>query len=300
MIMTDADVDGSHIRTLLLTFFYRKMPELIEKGYLYIAQPPLYKVTLAGKELYMKNDEEFEQFILQRSMEKIKCFIQDKEVGRDRLREDIESIRSTGKYLSEMERLGIKKVVVLSLFRADIYRREDFENPDKLFALKKRLVKEECDADPLPDREHNLYTLTIRDSVKKDREFLVDYEFCSREDYRRCYHIYKRTAPYYEDDIRVLNKDGTIRSTTEEELLTFVNEKGKEGITIQRYKGLGEMNPEQLWTTTMDPARRTLIRVSIEDAIQADQMFTILMGSNIETRRAFIEENAVDVRNLDI
>ena len=128
----------------------------------------------------------------------------------------------------------------------------------------------------------------------------VDYEFCSREDYRQCYRIYKRTAPYYEDEIRVLNKDGTIRATSEEELLAFVNEKGKEGITVQRYKGLGEMNPEQLWTTTMDPARRTLIRVSIEDAIQADQMFTILMGSNIETRRAFIEENAVDVRNLDI
>ena len=300
MLMTDADVDGSHIRTLLLTLFYRKMPELIEKGYLYIAQPPLYKVTVGGKELYMKNDEEFEQFIMQRSMEKTKCFIRDKEVGRDRLKEDIEGIRSVEKYLDEMERLGIKKVVVLSLFRADIYRREDFENRDKLFALKERLVKEGCDADILPDREHNLYTLTVRDSVKKDREFVVDYEFCSREDYRRCCRIYKRIAPYYEDEIRVLNKDGTIRSTTEEELLAFVNEKGKEGVTIQRYKGLGEMNPEQLWTTTMDPARRTLIRVSIEDAIQADQMFTILMGSNIETRRAFIEENAVDVRNLDI
>ena len=142
MIMTDADVDGSHIRTLLLTFFYRKMPELIEKGYLYIAQPPLYKVTTGGKELYMKNDEEFEQFVMQRSMEKIRCFIRDKEMGRDRLREDIEHIRSIEKYLGEMERLGIKKVLVLSLFRADIYRREDFENPDKLFALKERLAKE--------------------------------------------------------------------------------------------------------------------------------------------------------------
>jgi DNA gyrase subunit B len=300
MIMTDADVDGSHIRTLLLTFFYRKMPELIEKGYLYIAQPPLYKVTIGSKELYMKNDEEFEQFIAQRSTEKIKCFIRDKEVGRDRLREDIEGIRNIGKYLNEMERLGIKKAVVLSLFGADIHRREDFENRDKLFPLKERLAKKGYDADILPDHEHNLYTLTTRDSVKKDRELVIDYEFCSREDYRRCYHIYKRTAPYYENEIRVLNKDGTIRSTNEEELLAFVNEKGKEGITIQRYKGLGEMNPEQLWTTTMDPARRTLIRVSIEDAIQADQMFTILMGSNIETRRAFIEENAVDVRTLDI
>ncbi len=299
MIMTDADVDGSHIRTLLLTFFYRRMPELIEKGYLYIAQPPLYKVTVGGKELYMKNDEEFEQFVMQRSMEKIKCFIRDKEVGRERLNEDIENIRRIEKYFAETGRLGIEKVLVLSLFRADIYRREDFENPDKFLALKEPLARVGYDADIFADREHNLYALNVR-NVKRDREIVVDYELCSREDYRGCYRLYKRVAAYYEDEVRILNKDGTIRSTTEEELLVFVNEKGKEGITIQRYKGLGEMNPEQLWMTTMDPARRTLIRVSIEDAIQADQMFTVLMGTNIESRRAFIEENAVDVRNLDI
>ncbi len=300
MIMTDADVDGSHIRSLLLTFFYRKMPELIEKGYLYIAQPPLYKITAGGKEVYIKNDEEFEYYIVQRSMEKIKCFIRDKEVGRDRFKEDIGHIRSIEKYIGEMARLGIKKVVVLSLFQADIYRRADFESPDRLSVLKERLAKEGYDACILPDREHNLYTVDISDSTKKDHKLVIDYEFCNREDYRESYRAYKGAAVYYEDEIRVLNKDGAIRSTTEEELLVFVNEKGKEGITIQRYKGLGEMNPEQLWTTTMDPARRTLVRVSIEDAIQADQMFTILMGSNIESRRAFIEENAVDVRTLDI
>jgi DNA gyrase subunit B len=300
MIMTDADVDGSHIRTLLLTLFYRKMPELIEKGYLYIAQPPLYKITVGGKELYMKNDEEFEHYIMQRSMERIKCFIRDKEVGRERLKEDIEHIRGIEKYFGEMERLGIKKALLLSLFEADIYRRGDFVNQDKLFALRERLAKEGYDAGILADGEHNLYALHVRESAKKGCELVVDYEFCSREDYRENYRTYKRIAAYYEDEIRVLNKDGAVRSTTEEELLVFVNEKGKEGITIQRYKGLGEMNPEQLWTTTMDPARRTLVRVSIEDAIQADQMFTILMGSNIESRRAFIEENAVDVRTLDI
>ncbi len=300
MIMTDADVDGSHIRTLLLTLFYRKMPELIEKGYLYIAQPPLYKITVGGKELYMKNDEEFEHFVMQRSMEKIRCFIRDKEMGRDRLRGDIEHIKSIEKYLGEMERLGIKKVLVLSLFKTDIHRRGDFENPDKLFALKECLAKEAYGVAVHLDREHNLYTLNIRDGVKKGHEFVIDYEFCNREDYRESYRTYKRVAAYYEDEIRVLNKDGAVRSTTEEELLAFVNEKGKEGITVQRYKGLGEMNPEQLWTTTMDPAHRTLARVSIEDAIQADQMFTILMGTNIESRRAFIEENAVDVRTLDI
>ncbi|MGA3173092.1 MAG: DNA topoisomerase (ATP-hydrolyzing) subunit B [Syntrophorhabdales bacterium] len=300
MIMTDADVDGSHIRTLLLTLFYRKIPELIERGYLYIAQPPLYKVTTGGKELYMKDDEEFERFVMQRSMEKIKCFIRDREIGRDRLRDDIENVRSVEKYLNEMERLGIKKVLILSLFSADIYRREDFESPDKLLALKERLIKEGYGADVSLDREHNLYTLNIQDVARKGIDLVVDYEFCSQEDYRGRFRIYKRIAAYYEEEIRVLNKDGTIRTTTAEELLAFVGEKGKEGIVIQRYKGLGEMNPEQLWSTTMDPARRTLVRVSIEDAIVADQMFTVLMGTNIEARRAFIEENAVDVRNLDI
>ena len=300
LIMTDADVDGSHIRTLLLTLFYRKMPELIERGYLYIAQPPLYKVTTGGKETYMKDDEEFERFIMQRSTEKIKCFILDKEIKPDRLREDIESVRNVESYLDDMERLSVKKVLILFLFGADIYRREDFEAADKLDALKDRLIREGYDAEVTLDREHNLCTLYVRDNLKKPHEVNIDYEFCSQEDYQAHYHAYKRIAPYYEEEIRVLNKDGTIRTTTTEELLRLVTEKGKEGLAVQRYKGLGEMNPEQLWSTTMDPSRRRLVRVAIEDAIQADQMFTILMGSNIESRRSFIEENAVDVRNLDV
>ncbi len=300
MIMTDADVDGSHIRTLLLTLFYRKMPELIEKGYLYIAQPPLYKVTTGGKELYMKDDEEFERFVINRSAEKIKCFIRDKEISPDRLKEDMENVRAAEQYLSDMERLNVKKVLILSLFGADIYRREDFENPDKLSSLKGRLDKEGFETNISLDHEHNLYTLNIQDNTNKGHELNVDNEFCSQEDYRGYYRVYKRISQYYEEEIRVLNKDGTIRTTTPNELIRFVSEKGKEGITVQRYKGLGEMNPEQLWSTTMDPARRRMVRVAIEDAIQADQMFTVLMGNNIELRRAFIEENAVDVRNLDI
>jgi DNA gyrase subunit B len=300
VIMTDADVDGSHIRTLLLTLFYRKMPELIEGGHLYIAQPPLYKVTSGGKETYMKDEEEFERFIMQRSMEKIKCHIEDREIALETLKEDIESLRSVEKYLADMERLKVKKALILSLFSADIYRREDFEKPDKLAALEGRLEKEGYVSNVSLDREHNLYTLNIQDKEKKGPEVAVDYEFCSQEDYRGYYRIYRRIAAYYEQQIRVLSKDGSVKTTTSEQLLKFINEKGKEGITVQRYKGLGEMNPEQLWSTTMDPARRRLVRVAIEDAIQADQMFTILMGSNIESRRAFIEENAVDVRNLDI
>ncbi len=300
MIMTDADVDGSHIRTLLLTLFYRRMPELIDNGYLYIAQPPLYKVTTGGKELYMKDDEEFERFIMQRSMEKVKCSVDVEEITPDRLREDVENLRNIEKYFADMERINIKKELVLSLFGADISRREDFESPDKLVGLKARLEKEGYSAGVSLDPEHNLYTLSVQDSRKKGLELNVDYEFCSQGDYQEYYRVYRRIHAYYEREIRVLNKDGTPRVVVAAELLRFVNDKGKEGTTVQRYKGLGEMNPEQLWSTTMDPARRRLVRVAIEDAIEADRMFTILMGNNIESRKTFIQENAVDVRNLDI
>ena len=300
MIMTDADVDGSHIRTLLLTLFYRRMPELIDNGYLYIAQPPLYKVTTGGKELYMKDDEEFERFIMQRSMEKVKCSVDVEEITPDRLREDVENLRNIEKYFADMERINIKKELVLSLFGADISKREDFESPDKLVGLKARLEKEGYSAGVSLDTEHNLYTLSVQDSRKKGLELNVDYEFCSQGDYQEYYRAYRRIHAYYEREIRVLNKDGTPRVVDAAELLRFVNDKGKEGTTVQRYKGLGEMNPEQLWSTTMDPTRRRLVRVAIEDAIEADRMFTILMGNNIESRKTFIQENAVDVRNLDI
>jgi DNA gyrase subunit B len=300
LIMTDADVDGSHIRTLLLTLFYRKMPELIERGYLYIAQPPLYKITTGGKELYMKDDDEFERFIMQRSMEKVKCTVNGTQVEPEQLRVDIEDLRSVERYLKDMEHLNIRKLLILSLFHADIYKREDFEHPDKLSGLKDPLEKEGYSTHISLDPEHNLYTLTVSDTAHKGQEIAIDYEFCSQDDYQSHHRVYKKIASYYHGEVAVLNKDGSPRPTSPEELLRFFNDKGKEGLTIQRYKGLGEMNPEQLWSTTMDPARRTIVQVTIPDAIEADQMFTILMGNNIESRRSFIEENAVDVRNLDI
>lgn len=300
MIMTDADVDGSHIRTLLLTLFYRRIPEVIENGYLYIAQPPLYKVTASGKELYMKDDEEFEKFVMQRSMERVTCFMGGREVESAGLREDIESLGNMEKYLDAMERINMRKVLILSLFRADINKKEDFESPDRFSDLKKSLEQEGYGTDISLDREHNLYTLNIRENNRKGAVVSVGYDFCSQQDYQDYYRVYGRIRSYYEEEVLVLNKDGSLRTVSAGELLRFVNEKGKEGISVQRYKGLGEMNPDQLWKTTMDPAHRRLVRVTIEDAIHADQMFTVLMGNNIESRKSFIQDNAVDVRNLDV
>jgi DNA gyrase subunit B len=300
VIMTDADVDGSHIRTLLLTLFYRKMPELIDKGYLYIAQPPLYRVAVGGKDTYMKDDDEMEKFVMQRSLEKVKCLLDGQDIPPLRLKTDLEALRGLEKYFRNMERLNIQKSIVLALFRADISRREDFEKEEKLVRLKKQLESEGRAAHISLDPEHNLFTLTVENGSEKRLTPRIDYEFCSQEDYKGHYRAYKNLSAYYEKEVRVLEKDGARRLTPVDVLLSLISEKGKEGLTIQRYKGLGEMNPEQLWSTTMDPARRRLVRVAIEDQIEVDQLFTILMGTNVESRRNFIETNAMNVMNLDI
>jgi DNA gyrase subunit B len=300
IIMTDADVDGSHIRTLLLTLFYRKMPELITNGYLYIAQPPLYKIKHGGKETYAKDEEEFERFIMKRGKEKITCLVADTPVEAARLKESVEKIKSVERFFREMETTGVAKKFMLKLLQNNIYTREDFEEQGKLIAIKEDLEKTGHPVEILKDREHNLYSLQISDVTKKDQLINIDYELCSQSDYKQCLKTYEEVRPFYEQGIKVIDGSKEVNQEDPEELLRYINERGKEGITIQRYKGLGEMNPEQLWNTTMNPERRSLIKVSIDDAVEADQVFTVLMGSNIETRRLFIEENALTVRNLDI
>jgi DNA gyrase subunit B len=300
IIMTDADVDGSHIRTLLLTLFYRKMPDLITSGYMYIAQPPLYKIKHGGKELYIKDEDEFEKFVTQRGIEKTVCYIDDIEIPRDAFIQSVENIRNIEYYLRDMNRLGKSREIILSLFRALIRSREDFEGGEKLEKFKEYLSKYGYNTEIIRDREHNLFTINIERHDQKEEKDTIDYEICNQADYIEILEKYVKVHNFYEKKVKLLSngKEETIFSA--ENFLRFVNEKGKEGINIQRYKGLGEMNPEQLWETTMDPGRRSLLRVAIDDAIEADQMFTVLMGNNIETRRAFIEQNAMNVKNLDI
>jgi DNA gyrase subunit B len=302
IIMTDADVDGSHIRTLLLTLFYRKMPDLITNGYMYIAQPPLYKIKHGTKEAYIKDEDEFERSVIQRGLEKTICYLEGVELDKQVFKENLEYLRSIEKYLRDMQRLGIDRNAVLSLFRASVFQREDFEVPDKLTKVKEYLESGGYECELVLDGEHNLFTILIKVNGQKNGTFTVDYEICIQADYIEALEKYKKAYKFYESEIKVAS--GAALNTEiisgAEGLLKFVNDKGKEGISIQRYKGLGEMNPEQLWETTMDPERRSLLKVSIEDAIEADQMFTVLMGNNIETRRAFIEQNAMNVKNLDI
>jgi DNA gyrase subunit B len=299
IIMTDADVDGSHIRTLLLTLFYRKVPELITNNHLFIAQPPLYKIKHGGKESYAKDETEFEHFIMKRGVEKITCHIDDIPVDGTQLRDTLETIENMEHYFKEMETSGISKKYLLKLLQNDMLAREDFEVPDRLNTIKEDLEKTGHLVETIKDREHNLFSLQIRDTEKKD-PITIDYELCCQGDYKQHFKTYKEVRAFYEQTIKVIDGNKEAYPSGPEELLRIINERGKEGISIQRYKGLGEMNPEQLWTTTMDPERRSIIKVSIDDAVEADQVFTVLMGSNIETRRLFIEENALTVRNLDI
>jgi DNA gyrase subunit B len=300
IIMTDADVDGSHIRTLLLTLFYRKMPDLIAGGHMYIAQPPLYKVKHGGKELYIKDEDEFERFVTQRGIEKTVCYIDDIEIDKQEFMQSVENVRSIEYYLKDMKRLGKSKKVIISLFRALIREREDFEGGEKLYKFKEYLDNYGYNTEIVRDREHNLFTIRVERNDQKGEASIIDYEICNQADYIDILEKYKKVHDFYEKKVKVISGAKEEIIVSAEAFLKFINEKGKEGISIQRYKGLGEMNPEQLWETTMDPDRRSLLRVAIEDAIEADQMFTVLMGSNIETRRAFIEQNAVNVKNLDI
>ena len=300
IIMTDADVDGSHIRTLLLTLFYRKIPEIIMNGYLYIAQPPLYKTKQGSKETYIKDEDEFESFVTRRGVEKVECRVGGREVNKDLLKEHIEGMRRTEHFLKDMARSGIDRNIMLGLFKSNIWSREDFEEKEKLDIFETQMNKNGYTVQTERDREHNLYKLIIKQTTNGEIITEIDYELCGQEDYADSLKGYNKVKEFYEEEIVIT--DGGSRAETKDVqgFVRYVNERGKEGIGIQRYKGLGEMNPEQLWETTMNPEKRSLLKVSIEDAIAADQMFTVLMGNNIETRRAFIEENAMNVRNLDI
>jgi len=280
IIMTDADVDGSHIRTLLLTLFYRKTPEIIMNGHLYIAQPPLYKAKQGNKETYIKDEDEFESFVTKRGLERVECRVGGRQIDRGPLKEYTEKMRRIERFLKDISRSGVSRVIVLELFRLNIHKREDFEEIQKLYAFKENVGKVGYSVEMERDREYNLFKLILRHAEKKETTE-IDYEVCTQEDYIERLKDYNDVKEFYEEEIVITDGNSKQETKTVEEFIKYINEHGKEGISIQRYKGLGEMNPEQLWETTMNPEKRSLLRVSIEDAIEADQMFTVLMGSNI-------------------
>ncbi|HOE23060.1 MAG TPA: DNA topoisomerase (ATP-hydrolyzing) subunit B [Smithellaceae bacterium] len=311
IIMTDADVDGSHIRTLLLTFFFRQMRELIERGYLFIAQPPLYKVVDKKKEFYIQNEEQMKNYILENGVNKVNLFMGDGSpfpVSGNKLLTIIKKINRIKDLLDRFEKDHRDRNVVRIAAGDPTLTDETFQNESDLLKIAGRTVVAlgsdvvtdyRIDEDPdhggykmLFDIRHNgtIHTTCI------DREIFRTPQFGEIRNLMGQVSILGE--PPYSDQPEDAAQPVTL--PTAKDLVDHIINLGKKGLTIQRYKGLGEMNPEQLWETTMNPEKRTLLQVGVEDAVLADEIFTTLMGDEVEPRREFIYQNAMHVSNLDI
>ncbi|HEX4825962.1 MAG TPA: DNA topoisomerase (ATP-hydrolyzing) subunit B [Candidatus Polarisedimenticolaceae bacterium] len=300
-IMTDADVDGSHIRTLLLTFFYRQMRPLIDKGHVFIACPPLYKVKRGKEEQYLANDKELNAFVIRKATEERVVEAGGRVISGTELHHLLQSLIDHDQYLGAIERMGIDPGSVEAILDGGIDARTDFESRAKLEALGARLAALGHDVSaPEPDEEHGLLQLRVRSAVRGRREFFVNLELWQAVEMRQMRKLQPTISTVAKGPLVVRHNGDVASLDSKKELLTHLMEAGKKGLVIQRYKGLGEMNPDQLWETTMDPARRRILEVRIEDAVAADNLFSILMGDAVEPRRQFIEDNALDARNLDI
>ncbi len=302
IIMTDADVDGSHIRTLLLTFFFRHMQELIKRGNIFVAQPPLYRIKKGKSEKYIKDDKEFTREILRRATENVKVELGDKSVleGTE-LRNFLMSLDDFQLTFRRLERRLRDSRVVNALSRADIAidTKADFQDEKNLRALYDALKADKVDVQaPVREEEHSSWKVTFKDPTNAERP--IDIELASAPEYKRLRAGARAAAKFNRPPFVVVKDTHRDELPGWRELLAHVKNEGTREVNVQRYKGLGEMNAEQLWSTTMNIETRTLLKVSLEDLVQADLIFTTLMGEDVESRRKFIEENALDVRNLDV
>jgi DNA gyrase subunit B len=307
IIMTDADVDGSHIRTLLLTFFYRQMPELIERGYIYIAQPPLYKIKKGKQVHYVKDDSGLDNYLIQLALDKAKLIIN----------EDTPPIQGQGLEILANQFSQAQAVVNKSSRRFDeqFLKQLMLESP----LNRKQQVLENLEAwarklqqnlNELPSTSlfkittkhtENDFSLTIEKKLHGvTKTFIVPSEFFHSQDYYCIAQYVESTVSLFSHESVIQIGDKRHNVTNFQEAFDWMMREVKKGQQIQRYKGLGEMNPDQLWETTMDTASRRLLKVTIEDAVAADEVFTTLMGDVVEPRRDFIVKNALDVTNLDV
>jgi DNA gyrase subunit B len=301
IIMCDADVDGSHIRTLLLTFFYRQMKELIERGHLYIAQPPLYKVKHAKSITYLKDEHALDSFLLTRAAENRKVRLASgQEFEGARLAHLVGKMVVVQKLVERIEKRGVPRLLVDILLRGRVKDKEAFSDKERLIELIKPLRAAGSEAFLERDEEHGVFDVKLQTSGNgHPREVVVGDDFVASAEYRALYSAYEEIRELDQPPLTVVD-GGETEIATREALVSHILTEGKKGMTISRYKGLGEMNADELWETTMDPATRTLLQVRLEDDEVAENIFTTLMGDAVEPRRLFIEENALNVRNLDI
>jgi DNA gyrase subunit B len=338
VIMTDADVDGAHIRTLLLTFFFRQMPEIIERGYLYIAQPPLYKIRKGGKDQYLKNDAELQSYLLKTALDSVQVSFGAKPIAASQLAASLKACMSYNQAVRRYSFKAEPEVINGMILDADFG--EEHLITEKALTTQLELVKEyvtkrgirEMTYTLSKDEEHSAHRAEVVTVTPNGRKTtMIDKELISSPEYKELVRMAQNMlaageGPFKlvwanekeaskkdkEEEATVAPEGNAEEKAVEDAMADFNSAKdvfeladkilvySKKGMTVQRYKGLGEMNPEQLWETTMDPTRRSLQRVTVEDAVASDSIFSVLMGDAVEPRREFIEQNALRVKNLDV
>ncbi|MDA8169347.1 MAG: DNA topoisomerase (ATP-hydrolyzing) subunit B [Nitrospiraceae bacterium] len=300
VLMTDADVDGAHIRTLLLTFFFRQMPSVIEQGYLYIAQPPLYKVKRGRKEKYIQTDEELREMLLELAADEIGIGVNGREIGGKAL---IPHLRRLERFERLLEWYSLRRndPVLLKFLLKSGVDNSVLKSREALEALMEKLLKEIPESrtgEIQHDEEHEAYWVEARRHHMKVK---LSDEFIGSPDYRELKRLYQEIFSVLgEPPYRARTKEAEQEFATDGGLMDFVLMTARKGLTVQRYKGLGEMNPGQLWETTMDPEKRTMLQVAVQDSVNSDEIFTILMGDAVEPRKEFIHKHALEARNLDV
>ena len=302
IIMTDADVDGAHIRTLLLTFFFRQMPDLIDKGYLYVAQPPLYRVLAGKKEMFIKDEDEFNNFLLKKISDKEKIYMENgQEISGARLVKLVNGVIKFYENLNKLSRRGYIPRFIELLASEGPADKSFFKNKKFMERFFEKLQNNGFSIrDIKPDEEGGYFEFVLSETHNGGHTSSVNWEFISSPELRKILSVSKEFRELNQVKYITGSNGEKKKISNPQELINELLENAKKGLMIQRYKGLGEMNPVQLWTTTMDPANRTLLQVQIEDAVDADDMFTILMGEKVEPRREFIQNNALEITELDI
>lgn len=311
IIMTDADVDGSHIRTLLLTFFYRQMPELIERGHIYIAQPPLYKVKKGKQEQYVKDDEALDQYLIQLAIDSAELYSHPQApavngVALEKLVNNYRRVEMINKRLSKRYPEAVVKQL-MNMSRVTQEMLQDQNQMQKwidrlnvlLASTMQNAAEYRLDIKSDPDRNEIIPVITQKQHGLIN-EFQLAHEFFASNEYKAIAELSEALDGLIEKDAYVKRGERQLAVAHFGAAIAWLLNEAKRGQTIQRYKGLGEMNPDQLWETTMDPETRRLLQVTIEDAVAADEVFTTLMGDQVEPRREFIENNALDAENIDV
>lgn len=320
IIMTDADVDGAHIRTLLLTFFFRQMPDIVDNGFLYIAQPPLIKITRGKSETYLKDESEYQDYLLKRaaSYYVVKNAADGKTLSEHTLFVFLGNLAEYVSLKQSMVKRGFPDDLIELLIRINVQTVSFFREEQQTAMLREHIENLGYKvSDPVWKEDSGVYELQLDPrKLKKDEVFktrsqsgspkliTISKGLIHSRDYQKCFDLGKKISDFNQPPFSVAVKERQdqppIAFDTKEQMLQYLFDESKKGISIQRYKGLGEMNPGQLWETTMNPEKRNLLKVKVEDAVGADEIFTVLMGDVVEPRREFITTNALEVSALDI